>query len=157
MGTRVFQDRLVMTTSISLRKYDATACIIFTEPWRWGSASLLVESTSHTPLGDRQACLSGVECGYLRRRRTIPLMHTVHFHRIFNFFSAMPRYDYFATFTDEKTCRLMHIIDTNSIFSVSYSTIIIPICQAFIEKSHVYILNFSFLRAIIHIKALFGI
>ena len=26
-----FQDRLVMTTSISLRKYDATACIIFTE------------------------------------------------------------------------------------------------------------------------------
>ena len=27
-----FQDRLVMTTSISLRKYDATACIIFTEP-----------------------------------------------------------------------------------------------------------------------------
>ena len=27
-----FQDRLVMTASISLRKYDATACIIFTEP-----------------------------------------------------------------------------------------------------------------------------
>ena len=26
-----FQDRLVMTTSITLRKYDATACIIFTE------------------------------------------------------------------------------------------------------------------------------
>ena len=81
-----FQDRLVMTTSISLRKYDATACIIFTEPCRWGSASLLVESTSHTPLGDRQARLSGAECGYLRHRRTIPLMHTVHFHRIFNFF-----------------------------------------------------------------------
>ena len=26
-----FQDRLVMTASITLRKYDATACIIFTE------------------------------------------------------------------------------------------------------------------------------
>ncbi len=26
-----FQDRLVMTTSISLRKYDALTCIIFTE------------------------------------------------------------------------------------------------------------------------------
>ena len=34
-----FQDRLVMTTSISLRKYDATACIIFTEFLRCGSAN----------------------------------------------------------------------------------------------------------------------
>ena len=67
-----FQDRLVMTTSISLRKYDALRCIIFTESVRCGSASLLVGSTSHTPLEDRQACLSGVECGYLRHRRTIP-------------------------------------------------------------------------------------
>ena len=53
---------------------------------RCGSMSLLIESTSHTPLGDRQARLSGAECGYLRSRRTIPLMHTVHYHRIFNFF-----------------------------------------------------------------------
>ena len=34
-----------------------------------GSMSLLIESTSHTPLEDRQARLSGVECGYPRRRR----------------------------------------------------------------------------------------
>ena len=67
-----FQDRLVMTTSISLRKYDATACIIFTELGRWGAMSLLIGSTSYTPLGDRQDRLLGAECGYLRRRRAIP-------------------------------------------------------------------------------------
>ena len=33
-----FQDRLVMTTSITLREYDATMCIIFTELLRCGSA-----------------------------------------------------------------------------------------------------------------------
>ena len=43
----------------------------------WLGELQLGESTSHTPLGDRQASLSGVECGYLRHRRTIPLMHTV--------------------------------------------------------------------------------
>ena len=35
-----FQDRLVMTTSISLREYDATACIIFTELFRIGENSV---------------------------------------------------------------------------------------------------------------------
>ena len=113
-----------MTTSISLRKYDATACIIFTEL----GEMRLGELCSSNPLRN------------IRRRRNIPpLMHTVHFYRIFNFFSAMPRYDNFATFTAEETCRLMHTIDTNSIFSVSYSTTIIPICQVFIEKSRTYI------------------
>ena len=38
-GCQTFQDRLVMTTSITLRKYDATACIIFTELLRCGSAN----------------------------------------------------------------------------------------------------------------------
>ena len=36
-----FQDRLVMTTSITLREYDATACIIFTELLRCGSANFV--------------------------------------------------------------------------------------------------------------------
>ena len=64
-----FQDRLVMTTSITLRKYDATACIIFTELKRCGSMSVALESTSHTTPEDRQARLSGVGCRYHRRRR----------------------------------------------------------------------------------------
>ena len=34
--------------------------------------SLLIESTSHTPLEDQQDRLSDVECGYLRHRRNIP-------------------------------------------------------------------------------------
>ena len=38
------------------------------------------------------------ECGYLRRRRTIPLMHTVHFHRIFNFFRNIFRNAVFDCF-----------------------------------------------------------
>ena len=57
-----FQDRLVRTASITLRKYDATACIIFTEPVKmWISELLLGESASNTPPEDRQA-----RCG-LRR------------------------------------------------------------------------------------------
>ena len=51
---------------------------------------LLGESASNTPLGDRQACLSGAECGYLRRRRTIPLMHTATY---FLFVVAAPERD----------------------------------------------------------------
>ena len=66
-----FQDRLVMTTSISHSEIDKLAV----------------------------AC---VECGYLRRRRTIPLMHTVHYHRIFNSWSFASsigsRLLYFITF-----------------------------------------------------------
>ena len=45
-----FQDRLVMTTSISLRKYDATARIIFTEFFAVGELSRLMH-TAHF-LGD---------------------------------------------------------------------------------------------------------
>ena len=64
-----FQDRLVMTASITLRKYDATACIIFTEPYEMRLSELLLdESASHTPPEDRQARLSGAGRGYLRRK-----------------------------------------------------------------------------------------
>ena len=76
--TRSFQDRLVMTTSISLRIYDALVCIIYTELLRNGSRALLVDSTSHTPPEDRQARLSNAGCGYLRRQAKYPyiIMHT---------------------------------------------------------------------------------
>ena len=77
--TRVFQDRLVMTASITLRKYDATACIIFTELKRCGSMSVALESASHTPPEDRQARLSGAGCGYSRRGEITSVMHTVLF------------------------------------------------------------------------------
>ncbi|MBR2011072.1 MAG: hypothetical protein IKA06_04945, partial [Clostridia bacterium] len=64
-----FQDRLVMTTSITLRKYDATACIIFTESVETRLGELLLgESASHTPPEDRQARLSGAGRGYFRRK-----------------------------------------------------------------------------------------
>ena len=69
-----FQDRLVMTTSITLRKYDATACIIFTELVEmWLGELLLGESASHTPPEDRQARLSGAGRGYIRHRRNTSL------------------------------------------------------------------------------------
>ena len=112
-----FQDRLVMTTSITLRvtewfekwlgvsrirfetfaageitlrKYDATACIIFTELRRCGSMSLLIESTVSTPPEDRQARLSGAGRGYLRRKAKYPsVMHTVHFYRLFNIATSL--------------------------------------------------------------------
>ena len=61
-----FQDRLVMTASITLHNYDAQLCIVIMELKRSGSASLLDESASNTPPEDRQACLSGAGCGYLR-------------------------------------------------------------------------------------------
>ena len=64
-----FQDRLVMTASITLRKYDATACIIFTESAKMRLGELLLgESASYTPPEDRQARLSGAGCGYFRRK-----------------------------------------------------------------------------------------
>ena len=53
---------------ISLREYDATACIIFTELVEmWLGELLLGESTVSTPPEDRQACLSGAGRGYFRR------------------------------------------------------------------------------------------
>ena len=68
-----FQDRLVMTTSISLRRYDALQCIISTEnPRAAARRTSFVESTSHTPLEDRQACLSDTERGYPRRQARYP-------------------------------------------------------------------------------------
>ena len=60
-----------MTTSISLHKYDATACIIFMEPLRCGSMSLLIESTSHSQLGGRGACSPDAELANPRQRRDI--------------------------------------------------------------------------------------
>ena len=45
-NTGVFQDRLVMTTSIPLRKYDAQMCIIFTE----ANKTWLDEQRSSNPL-----------------------------------------------------------------------------------------------------------
>ena len=61
----------VMTTSISLHKYDATACIIFMEPHSNGSTNLFVESTSHSQLGGRGACSPDEELANHRRRRYI--------------------------------------------------------------------------------------
>jgi len=75
-----FQDRLVMTASqyspsgeISLRKYDATACIIFT-----GLGEMRLDEFNHRihfapPLEDRQTHLSGREYEYLRRRQSNPV------------------------------------------------------------------------------------
>ena len=62
--TTKFRVSPVMTTSISLRNYDALVCIIIVELDKTGSGHLLSESTSHTPPEDRQARLSGAGCGY---------------------------------------------------------------------------------------------
>ena len=53
-----FQDRLVMTASITLRKYDATACIIFTELLRRGSTSVCSANPLRIPRPkiDKLAC-----------------------------------------------------------------------------------------------------
>ena len=78
-----FQDRLVMTTSISLRKYDATACIIFTELLEMRLGELCSSNPLRIPHSKIDK-LAGAcaECGYLRHRRTIPLMQTVHFYSL---------------------------------------------------------------------------
>ena len=60
-----------MTTSISLHKYDATACIIFMEPHSMWLG--VAESTSHSQLGGRGACSPDEELANSRRRRDISL------------------------------------------------------------------------------------
>ena len=67
--TTKFRVSPVMTTSIPLRKYDAIACIIFTEQGKCGRRALLVATTSHTAPEDRQARLSDVGCRYISQRR----------------------------------------------------------------------------------------
>ena len=59
----------VMTTSISLHKYDATACIIFMEPHSMWLG--VAESTSHSQLGGRGACSPDAELANPRQRRDI--------------------------------------------------------------------------------------
>ena len=57
LRTNWFRVSPVMTTSISLHNYDATACIIIMEQWDAARWAQLVESTSHTPLKiDKLAC-----------------------------------------------------------------------------------------------------
>ncbi len=76
-----FQDRLVMTTSISLRVYDTRCCIYTRSLKDVARRTLFVESTSHTPPEVRQACLSDAGCGYLRLKAKYPsvnIMYRVH-------------------------------------------------------------------------------
>ena len=76
LATANFQDRLVMTTSITLRRYDATQLHhIYGALEMWLEELLLFESASHIPLEDRQACLSRLERGYSRHRRNLPPYH----------------------------------------------------------------------------------
>ena len=83
---------------ISLREYDATACIIFTELVEMRLGELARRIHFAYPTRRSTSSLSSAECGYLRRRRTIPLIHTVHYHRIFNFFRNIFRNAIFDCF-----------------------------------------------------------
>ena len=69
-----FQDRLVMTTSITLRKYDATACIIFTELLRCGSASFArrIHCRYPHPKIDKLACQAQGVGIFAARRNNSP-------------------------------------------------------------------------------------
>ena len=82
-----FQDRLVMTTSITLRKYDATACIIFTELLRCGSANSVrrIHFAYHTRRSTSTLWLAQGVGIFAKGEITLRDAYCEHFYLVFRF------------------------------------------------------------------------